>query len=829
MAANSKILSLFILLIVSSIPRSSSQSSPSQQNIEVFYRSPRPPRPPPPPPPVILPPPPPENDQPPTIQTPPLQPPPQPRGSSTKAAVGRAVGVTVASTIVVSGLLFFLLIRYSRRKREEERVAAAPNEGTNSPAVPPNNNFTRYTSNVKGLIVDENGLDVLYWKNLQEGEQRSSFNKQYYRNMKDEEREEEKRVVSEREERKNKPPLQEAPLLRGKSSTSQSLVWVEKDDQIIKKAPSFSNELSIKVEKQLSSVKLMTPTLPPPPGAAPRPPPPQHPVRAAEAVPKEKMAAPPQHPVRAAEAVPKEKMAAPPPPSPPLLPSMASKNGPAPPPPPPSGGSRQPSKGSSSAGEGSNGQVKLKPLHWDKVNANVEHSMVWDKIDKGSFKFDGDLMEALFGTVATNRKSPRSDGSSAFEKPGPSAKIFILDTRKSQNTAIVLKSLGISRKEIIDALNEGHGLNADAIEKLTKIAPTNEESSQIIAFNGDPTRLADAESFLYHLLKAVPTAFNRFNALLFRSNYDLEVSSIKESLQSLDSACKELRTRGLFLKLLEAVLKAGNRLNAGTARGNAQAFNLTALRKLSDVKSSDGKTTLLQFVVQEVVRAEGKRCVLNRDRSLSRTSSQSSNGGSQVFDNSLSKDDREREYMMLGLPVIGGLSAEFSNVKKAAALDYDLLVKSSSALGSQVVEIRRLVMQCGGSDGGFEREMNAFLDTAELEIRIVEEEQSKVMELVKKTTDYYQAGSSKDKGRNPLQMFVIVRDFLGMVDQVCIDVARNVQKRKPASSAAASSSSSSPSAPESPRVFRFPKLPPNFMSDASKSSSSDSDSESEVR
>lgn len=429
-------------------------------------------------------------------------------------------------------------------------------------------------------------------------------------------------------------------------------------------------------------------------------------------------------------------------------------------------------------------------------------------------------MEALFGTVATNRKSPRGNGSSPT---GPPAKIFILDTRKSQNTAIVVKSLGISRKEIIDALIDGHGLNADAIEKLTKIAPTEEESSEIAAFNGDPTRLADAESFLYHLLKAVPSAFNRFNALLFRANYDLEVSNIKESLQALDSACKELRTRGLFLKLLEAVLKAGNRLNAGTARGNAQAFNLTALRKLSDVKSSDGKTTLLQFVVQEVVRAEGKRCVLNKNRSLSRTSSQSSNGGTLVFDTSVSKDDREREYMMLGLPVIGGLSAEFSNVKKAAALDYDVLVKSSSALGSQVVEIRALVMQCG-KEGGFEREMNAFLDTAELEIKVVEEEQSKVMELVKKTTDYYQAGSSKDKG-NPLQLFVIVRDFLGMVDQVCIDVARNVQKRKPASSAASSSSS----APESPRVFRFPKLPPNFMSDASKSSSSDSDSDSDVR
>lgn len=435
-------------------------------------------------------------------------------------------------------------------------------------------------------------------------------------------------------------------------------------------------------------------------------------------------------------------------------------------------------------------------------------------------------MEALFGSVAANRKSPRGDSSAASpltNKSGPPSQIFILDTRKSQNTAIVLKSLGISRREIIDALNHGHGLSADTIEKLARISPTDEEASQIIAFDGDPTRLADAESFLYHLLKSVPTAFNRFHAMLFRSTYDSEVSTIKESLQSLEAACNELRTRGLFLKLLEAVLKAGNRLNAGTARGNAQAFNLTALRKLSDVKSSDGKTTLLQFVVQEVVRAEGKRCLLNRNRSLSRTGSHSSNGGTQTpSDNAASKDEREREYMMLGLPVIGGLSAEFTNVKKAATLDHDVLDKSISALAAQAREIRSILRQCDGGDGGFETELNGFLGTAELMMKVVREEQTRAMELVKKTTDYYQAGSSKDKGANPFQLFVIVRDFLGMVDQVCIDIARNVQRRKSAPSFAESSS------PGSPRVFRFPKLPANFMSENSKSGSSDSDSDSEV-
>ncbi|KAL6567763.1 hypothetical protein OROGR_001431 [Orobanche gracilis] len=789
------IVCLLFILIISNTPQSLSESN-SPQNIQTSY--------------PFSPPPPPSASPPPITTTPPSFSPPG--RSSSRAAVGKAIALTAASTIVLSGLLFFLLLRRSRRN-----VVAVTHGGTN----PPSDNLMGFNGNIKGLVVDENGLDVLYWRNLQEGEGRSSFKREYYNNnLKDErEKEEEKKMVGSGRERKydhNKSLVQEVPLLRGKSSTSQSPHWVDKeDDQILKRETSFSTKISFKtMENQNSSIQLTQhATKPPFPLPPPPPPSPTKPSSTPPLLPSPQMAV---------GAVAKPAVA----PLPPLPP-----NGGAPPPPLKP---HAPNKRSTSLGKGTsdidkNEQVKLKALHWDKVNPNaVEHSMVWDRIDKGSFKFDGDLMEALFGYVATDRKSPKSEdrpspNPKTIEKSGHPSQIFILDTRKSQNIAIVLKSLGVTRKEIIDALINGQDLYPDTIEKLAKLAPSDEEASQIIAFNGDPTRLADAESFLYHLLKSVPSAFTRFNAMLFRSNYRLELPSVRESLKSLELACNELRTRGLFFKLLEAVLKAGNRLNAGTSRGNAQAFNLTALRKLSDVKSSDGNTTLLQFVVQEVVRAEGKRCVLNRNRSLSRTSSQSSNL-SESQSSEQSKDEREREYMMLGLPVVGGLSAEFSNVKKAATVDYDVLHKTITTLSAQVDEMRMLVSR-SENNGGFARGMNGFLGTAEFEIKVLKEEDMRVMELVQKTKDYYQAGCLRDKGtNNTLLLFVIARDFLEMVDKVCVEIARNVQRRRLLIAYAAGSSS-----PESPKVFRFPKLPENFMSDNSKSGSSDSDDDTEAR
>ncbi|XP_051122264.1 formin-like protein 4 [Andrographis paniculata] len=776
MAANT-ILLFLICLILSRIPKFFCQWK-SPQNIQTFYPFSTPP--------VIVPPPPapptPFIDPPEIPQPVPFPPPPRSKSSS-GAAVGRAIGATAASTVVVSALLFFLLLRRARRKRERENGAAAHGgaasaaAAASAPRAQTDDDFHRFGGNLRGLIVDEDGLDVLYWRSLQnDGGERRSFKKQNYRSLKDEQRREIKRMASDKnKENSNNPPPSEAPLLRGMSSSSQSPSWSQKQNPAIApKAPSNSPAISVKVElQQQNSSPAVVEAIPAPPPPAPPPPPLTH------------------------------KTSPPPPPQPKPKTSL-------PPPPQKTAANNSIEEGSSSSSSNGSGQVKLKPLHWDKVNTNLQHSMVWDKIDKGSFRFDGDLMEALFGYVATNKKSPRSE-SKNLGQDKPQSQIFILDTRKSQNTAIVLKSLGVGRQEIVDALIDGHGLSSESLEKLTRITPTDEEISQILAFNGDPTKLADAESFLYSLLNAVPSAFPRFNAMLFRLNHDMEISSIKESLQSLESACNELRTRGLFLKLLEAVLKAGNRLNAGTARGNAQAFNLTALTKLSDVKSSDGKTTLLQFVVQEVVRAEGRRCLLNRNRSLSRTSSShGSNAASQITD----QPEGEREYMILGLPVIGGLSAEFSNVKKAASLDYDLLTKTSSLLVSQLAKIRETLKHCGG-DRGFAHEMASFLDAAESEMKTMKEEQRRVMEVVKKTTDYYQAGASKGSSSNPLQLFVIVRDFLQMVDQVCVDIARNVQKRKPAAPESGSTSTGSP------RVFRFPKLPANFMSDDSRSSLDD--------
>ncbi|KAJ0254560.1 Formin-like protein 7 [Hirschfeldia incana] len=582
---------------------------------------------------------------------------------------------------------------------------------------------------------------------------------------------------------------------------------------------SSTSPLPLTVNQSVPNVPTNQPSPPPPLAGAPPPPPP--PSAGAPPPPPPPSAGAPPPPL---PPIPAKKAPAPPPPPPP------GKKAPGPPPPPPMSKTGPPKppgngKGPTKAAESSSSaiskedpaQPKLKPLHWDKVNPDASRSMVWHRIDGGSFNFDGDLMEALFGYVGARKPS---EANTLPQKPTVSTtQTYILDPRKSQNKAIVLKSLGMTKEEIIDLLTEGHDADTDTLEKLSGIAPTPEEQTEIIEFSGDPTKLADAESLLFHILRAVPSAFNRFNVMLFKINYGSEAAQQKGSLQTLESACNELRARGLFMKLLEAILKAGNRMNAGTARGNAQAFNLTALRKLSDVKSVDGKTTLLHFVVEEVVRSEGKRAAMNKIKN--------DNASGDIAD--ASREEQEIEFVKLGLPVIGGLSSEFTNVKKAAGIDYDSFVATTLSLGTRLKETKRLLDQSKGKEDGCLTKLRSFFESAEEELRVITEEQLRIMDLVKKTMNYYQAGALKE--RNLFQLFVIIRDFLGMVDNACSEIARNQRKQRPAATVAGASSSTAattPSAAAAPQrnAVRFPILPPNFMSEHSRYSSSDSDSDS---
>lgn len=193
-------------------------------------------------------------------------------------------------------------------------------------------------------------------------------------------------------------------------------------------------------------------------------------------------------------------------------------------------------------------------------------------------------------------------------------------------------------------------------------------------------------------------------------------------------------------------------MNMGTDRGDAHAFKLDTLLKLVDIKGADGKTTLLHFVLHETIRAEG----------------------SHLSDVDLTSRD-EAEFRN-GVHVISGLSHELANVKRAALMDSDILSNEVAKLAAGVAKITDVLklnqeLVLDESSRKFSESMNGFLKKAEGEIMNIQAQEDVAISMVKELAEYFYGDLAKEEAR-PIRIFMVVKDFLSIIDQVCTDLGK---------------------------------------------------------
>ncbi|MBA0563133.1 hypothetical protein Golob_008133 [Gossypium lobatum] len=570
--------------------------------------------------------------------------------------------------------------------------------------------------------------------------------------------------------RKNNEPKEEKPLLHlndylSENSSQKSIKLVSLDNKEL--STSSSCKIPASASASASDTNLTTKqddgALPKPPGSdatagAGLKPPPGRPPPPTPAPPP---AAPPP---KAAPPPPPPRAAAPPPPPGARPPPMPPKSKAA----APLGGRKQRSASGDDADSAQ--KAKLKPFFWDKVKADSGQSMVWHEIRGGSFQFNEEMIETLFGYQAANNKNNEKKEKAA--EPAVQY-IQIIDARKAQNLSILLRALNVTTQEVVDALQEGYRLPGELLQTLKKMTPTQDEELKLRLFAGDINQLGPAERFLKTVVE-IPFAFKRIDALMFMSTFPEEVASLKESFATLEVACTKLKNSRLFLKLLEAVLKTGNRMNDGTYRGGAHAFKLDTLLKLSDVKGTDGKTTLLHFVVQEIMRYEGIKCV--RQQNSSQSQSLGSFKGVDFVE--CNDQDNEDHYRSLGLEVVSGVTTELEDVRKASAIDADALTSTVAKLEGGLRKTKEFLdsdMKETESETQFYLSMSCFVDAAESDIKILSEEEKRIMEHIKSAADYFHGQAGTKEG---LRLFAIVRDFLTMLDKVCKEIRDTRAKQK---------------------------------------------------
>ncbi|KAE8723523.1 hypothetical protein F3Y22_tig00012370pilonHSYRG00127 [Hibiscus syriacus] len=148
----------------------------------------------------------------------------------------------------------------------------------------------------------------------------------------------------------------------------------------------------------------------------------------------------------------------------------------------------------------------------------------------------------------------------------------------------------------------------------------------------------------------------------------------------------------------------------------------------------------------------------------------------------------EERYHILGFQAVSRLSTELESVKNAAAVDAENLTGTVARLSHSLLKARDFLnseMKSLEEDSGFHKRLKSFVEKYEVKITSLLEEEKRIMELVKNTGSYFHGANKKDEG---LRLFVIVRDFLIILDKVCKEV-----KDKPVKSHKQGSHSSSSS------------------------------------
>lgn len=83
--------------------------------------------------------------------------------------------------------------------------------------------------------------------------------------------------------------------------------------------------------------------------------------------------------------------------------------------------------------------------------------------------------------------------------------------------------------------------------------------------------------------------------------------------------------------------------------------------------------------------------------------------------------------------------------------------------------------------GNFFESMKMFIKEAEIEIAKIKIDERKALVSVKNVTEYFHGDTSRE-GAQPFRIFMIVRDFLGILDHVCKEVEQ-MQERTTVGSA----------------------------------------------
>uniref|UniRef100_A0A8B9PX18 FH2 domain containing 1 n=1 Tax=Apteryx owenii TaxID=8824 RepID=A0A8B9PX18_APTOW len=281
---------------------------------------------------------------------------------------------------------------------------------------------------------------------------------------------------------------------------------------------------------------------------------------------------------------------------------------PPPPPPPPLPGPNLPLPPQLVNGHDNHSKKKrMRSFFWKTIPEEQVRGKtnIWTIAARPQYQIDTKTIEELFGQQEeTKPQDPRSRSlKSSFKEA--KEEISILDAKRSMNIGIFLKQFKKSAESIIEDIYHGRSepYGSELLHEFLKLLPEAEEVKKFKAFDGDVSKLSQADSFMYLLIQ-VPNYALRIEAMVLEREFSPSCASLQDDMKIIRRATKELMTCEELHSILHLVLQAGNIMNAGGYAGNAVGFKLSSLLKLADTKANKPGMSLLHFVALEAQKKD---------------------------------------------------------------------------------------------------------------------------------------------------------------------------------------------------------------------------------
>ncbi|VDO96450.1 unnamed protein product [Soboliphyme baturini] len=239
--------------------------------------------------------------------------------------------------------------------------------------------------------------------------------------------------------------------------------------------------------------------------------------------------------------------------------------------------------------------------------------MFWAKIDEAELATP-ELFENINDLFALKTRVQTSNidiSQRTFKKVKD---LKVLDAKTAQLLAILQGAVKLSLDEWVQAILEVDEtkLSENVIQQLMTFFPEESIINRLRDFSNRFSELSEAEQFTLKIA-SISKLKPRLQAMNFKLKFPEIVNDVKPKIVAVISACDEVRGSRGFSCLLQLVLLIGNYMNTSTKNSEAFAFSIHFLTKLGEIKSADGRRTLLQYIAETMEKRYPKLCKFTED------------------------------------------------------------------------------------------------------------------------------------------------------------------------------------------------------------------------